>query len=123
MLNICVSKFFLQVHAHKQKLVLGITEEADEGDWFPKQRINIACRKLEGINPCYATREELRLGHGSKSIFRNLESICLGDSKHNIRARLGERDLTVEEQVDCLIDQATDPHVLCSLYLGWKPWM
>ncbi|KFM79762.1 DNA-dependent protein kinase catalytic subunit, partial [Stegodyphus mimosarum] len=96
-----------KVHAHKQKLVLGIIEEADEGDWFPKQRINIARRKLEGINPCYATREELRLGHGSKSIFRNLESICIGDSKYNIRARLGERDLTVEEQVDCLIDQAT----------------
>lgn len=50
-------------------------------------------------------------------------AVARGTEEHNIRARLGEKELSVEEQVDCLIDQATDPNILGRTYVGWEPWM
>lgn len=46
-----------------------------------------------------------------------------GQQQHNIRARLAENDLTVEEQVHCLIDMATDPALLGILFYGFQPWI
>jgi len=31
--------------------------------------------------------------------------------------------LSIQEQVDCLINQATDLNNLASLYEGWTPWV
>ncbi|XP_054711224.1 DNA-dependent protein kinase catalytic subunit-like, partial [Uloborus diversus] len=111
-----------KVHAQRQQSILG-TQLEGEDDWFPKQRVNIARKKLEGVNPCHITREELKLGHMSKKYFKKMESVCLGTSDFNIRAKTKHTGLTVEEQVDCLLDQATDPHLLCLTYFGWSPWM
>lgn len=47
----------------------------------------------------------------------------LGDPQHNIRARLPEDNLTTRQQVECLIDLATDYDVLAKTYVGWEPWM
>lgn len=30
--------------------------------------------------------------------------------------------LSVEKQVDTLIEQATDSKNLCQMFLGWNPW-
>lgn len=46
-----------------------------------------------------------------------------GTKEHNIRARLAEKGLSVDEQVDCLIDQATDANLLGRTYVGWEPWI
>ncbi|XP_055932973.1 DNA-dependent protein kinase catalytic subunit-like isoform X2 [Argiope bruennichi] len=112
-----------EANANKQLQDLRMSSEGKKENWFPKQRIAIARKKLEGVNPCYVTRKELELGHSSKGeIFKRMESVCLGNSEFNIRARMKKAGLTVEEQVDCLIDLATDPHVLCLIYYGWNPW-
>ncbi|GIX68921.1 DNA-dependent protein kinase catalytic subunit [Caerostris extrusa] len=114
-----------EIHANKQLQDLGLSAEALVGkeDWFPKQRIQIARKKLEGFNPCYITRTVLELGHKSKKdIFKAMESVCVGNVESNVRAKMKKNGLTVEEQVDCLIDLATDPHVLCLTYCGWNPW-
>jgi FKBP12-rapamycin complex-associated protein len=34
----------------------------------------------------------------------------------------GSKDLSVEAQVDRLIDDATDPANLCQMFKGWYPW-
>lgn len=67
--------------------------------------------------------EELRLGFEKDSSFKGMLAVVRGTEEHNIRAQLGERELSVEEQVDCLIDQATDPNILGRTFVGWEPWM
>ena len=52
-----------------------------------------------------------------------MESVCLGDRNANVRAREPESGLSVESQVLCLIDQATDANVLGRTWQGWEPWM
>lgn len=52
-----------------------------------------------------------------------MEAVCIGHPDVNIRARELEKGLSVEKQVACLIDQATDPNVLGRTYEGWEPWM
>uniref|UniRef100_A0A671MAS8 DNA-dependent protein kinase catalytic subunit n=1 Tax=Sinocyclocheilus anshuiensis TaxID=1608454 RepID=A0A671MAS8_9TELE len=76
-----------------------------EINWFPLQKVNFARRKLEGANP---------------STFLTMLT-C--EKEHNIRARHNEKDLSVEDQVDCLLDQATDPNILGRVWIGWEPWI
>ena len=66
---------------------------------------------------------DLKHGHGKKAEYQCLQAILLGDKRNNLRARVKERCSDVEEQVDCLIDHATDPNILGRTYVGWEPWM
>ncbi|KAF3703361.1 DNA-dependent protein kinase catalytic subunit [Channa argus] len=122
-----------------------------EINWFPLQKVNFARRKLEGANPAVITRyiikyqsisiglqkdacvcgdktlvyslsEELKLGFEKDSAFPDMQSVALGTEEHNIRAKLPAAGLSVEQQVDCLLDQAVDPNVLGRVYGGWEPW-
>ena len=76
-------------------------------------------------------REELRLGKGKKPYFKKMLGIAYGNPKRNIRARLLEEAdeepskyiLTTEQQVACLIDQATDPDILGKTFVGWEPYV
>lgn len=77
-----------------------------------------------------SSREELRMSHGSKPIHQQYIAVAQGTAKYNIRKRLldttsqpEEHFLSVEEQVDCLIDQATDPGILGRTWVGWDAWM
>jgi DNA-dependent protein kinase catalytic subunit len=54
---------------------------------------------------------------------KSLQDIVLGDPKVNIRARVKERCSDVKQQVDCLVDQATDPNILGRSWFGWAPWI
>ena len=47
----------------------------------------------------------------------------MGDKKYSSRAEIGERCSSVEEQVVCLIDHATDPNILGRTWQGWEPWI
>ena len=66
----------------------------------------------------------------AKSVLRNnsikkfhsqIEQVARGEPEHNLRARVGEKCASVQEQVRCLIDLATDPAVLGRTYGGWSP--
>ncbi|KAM7390735.1 hypothetical protein PAMA_008770 [Pampus argenteus] len=94
-----------------------------EINWYPLQKVNFARRKLEGANPAAITSEELQLGFEKDAAFTGMQSVALGTAEHNIRARLPAADLTVEKQVDCLLDQAMDPNVLGRVWAGWEPWV
>lgn len=48
-------------------------------------------------------------------------SVLLGDKEFNERAR--PYNGSVENQIACLIDQATDPNILGRAYHGWEPWV
>uniref|UniRef100_UPI0037E8F3E7 DNA-dependent protein kinase catalytic subunit n=1 Tax=Semicossyphus pulcher TaxID=241346 RepID=UPI0037E8F3E7 len=94
-----------------------------EINWYPLQKVNFARRKLEGANPAVITSEELKLGHEKSDAFTGMQSVALGSEEHNIRARLPAAGLSVEKQVDCLLDQAMDPNVLGRVWVGWEPWV
>uniref|UniRef100_A0A3P8W2M6 DNA-dependent protein kinase catalytic subunit n=1 Tax=Cynoglossus semilaevis TaxID=244447 RepID=A0A3P8W2M6_CYNSE len=91
-----------------------------EINWYPLQKVNFARRKLEGANPATIT-EELKLGFEKDPAFQGMQAAALGTPEHNIRAKLPAAGLSVEKQVDCLIDQATDPNVLGRVWAGWEP--
>lgn len=67
-------------------------------------------------------RDELKLGHSRNPAFKSFEKVVLGDAD-NVRAKLPETSLTVEQQVSALIDQATDSNILGRVWIGWEPWM
>jgi len=51
-------------------------------------------------------------------------SVASGDrSLGNVRSAAPRDKLSVDEQVDCLIDQATDPNILGRVWIGWKSWL
>ena len=52
-----------------------------------------------------------------------MSQVTIGDAKDNIRAQLPKSGLTTEQQVSCLIEQATDPNLLGRVYHGWEPWV
>uniref|UniRef100_A0A087Y0R2 DNA-dependent protein kinase catalytic subunit n=1 Tax=Poecilia formosa TaxID=48698 RepID=A0A087Y0R2_POEFO len=94
-----------------------------EINWFPLQKVNFARRKLEGANPSAITSEELKLGFEKDPAFQGMQAVALGSEEHNVRAKLPAANLSVEQQVDCLLDQAMDPNVLGRVYAGWEPWI
>ncbi|CAG8769719.1 35908_t:CDS:2, partial [Racocetra persica] len=94
-------------------------ESSQTSEWYPRQKLDIARRKLEGANPAYLVCEELAFGHSKKVFFENIQKIAKGDREHNIRARVPQKCGSIKEQVECLIDLATDPVVLGIMWVGW----
>ncbi|XP_029779032.1 DNA-dependent protein kinase catalytic subunit [Suricata suricatta] len=94
-----------------------------EKNWYPRQKIHYAKRKLAGANPAVITCDELLLGHENVLAFGDYVAVARGSKDHNIRARQPESGLSEEAQVECLIDQATDPNILGRAWIGWEPWM
>ncbi len=82
-------------------------------------------RKLNGDNPSHIMISELKDGsvHSDGAYIKALNSIILGDPAFNVRAKVKERCGSTKEQVDCLVDQATDPNILARTYAGWAPWI
>uniref|UniRef100_A0A3P9A875 DNA-dependent protein kinase catalytic subunit n=1 Tax=Esox lucius TaxID=8010 RepID=A0A3P9A875_ESOLU len=101
------------------------TESVDtkEINWYPRQKVDFARRKLEGANPATITSEELKLGFEKTPAFKGMQAVALGCEEHNVRARLGPMGLSVESQVECLLDQAMDPNILGRVWAGWEPWI
>ena len=115
--------------------------------WYPQQKLAIARRKLEGENPacksnmahkalgsllclvvtiCMVldiTAQELEWGHRDKRWFESAKRVLMGDAKVNRRAQAGNICKDVKEQVECLIDQATDPSILGRAWKGWSSWV
>ncbi|KAK3917413.1 DNA-dependent protein kinase catalytic subunit [Frankliniella fusca] len=98
------------------------TKESPNLTWLPVVKIEQAKKKLEGNNPVAVMREDLESKIHSDFKDGYLKTLN-GTSQHNIRAKLADSGLTPRQQVECLIDLATDPNVLVKTYGGWDPWM
>ncbi|RHZ54169.1 hypothetical protein Glove_429g27 [Diversispora epigaea] len=92
-------------------------------EWYPRKKLDIARRKLEGENPAYIVCEELMSGHARKPFIDHIQDIAKGSPEHNIRARVPQKCGSVKEQIECLIDLATDPYVLGVMWVGWISWV
>ncbi|XP_016145577.1 DNA-dependent protein kinase catalytic subunit-like [Sinocyclocheilus grahami] len=50
-------------------------------NWFPLQKVNFACRKLEGANPSVITSEELCLGFEKTPEYKEMLTVARGEKK------------------------------------------
>lgn len=91
----------------------------------PKDRIEVAKFKLLGFNPMKLIERELR--HGTiatkKEYLDGYIKLLRGHPQFNIRFSLPETNLTVEEQIKCLVDLATDPAILGIAYENYLSWL
>lgn len=123
--------------ATRKDSIMTMDKTEISANWLSKQKIELVKKKLRGSNPSYLTKIDLESGKlqgltcnisSKKSGILNcvpLEDyikILLG-SEENVRSQLPEDNLSVEQQVDALIDQATDKHILGLTWFGWEPWV
>ncbi len=99
-------------------------EDNDVLVWDPETRVKLSERKLLGANPRKITEEELSSGMvaSDPNVLNVYLKILNGEKGKNIRAELPDDKLSVDQQVSCLVDLATDNYVLGSTYFGWDPW-
>ncbi|KAG1019202.1 hypothetical protein G6F26_010314 [Rhizopus arrhizus] len=100
------------------------SSSTDEIKWYPQQKLDIARKKLEGVNPADIVVEILKNGHSKYRYFEDVCKVAYGENSENIRAKmLGKNCEDPKEQVQCLIDLATDPAVLGLMWIGWQPFL
>ncbi|CAF4757853.1 unnamed protein product [Rotaria sp. Silwood1] len=104
-------------------------------DTYAKDRIKSARLKLNGINPSVITGSDLKLNNflrpsSLKEALRQMEKVLGGDQIQNKRAQIlmqyesnRYHKLTVDEQIDCIIDQATDVDILGRSWAGLETFM
>lgn len=81
-----------------------------------------AREKLKGINPVKCFIQDLKANTRLKNSREDCIKIVKGDPLYDVRAQKGD-DLSVEEQVDCLLDLATDRNVLGRMFHGYTAWI
>lgn len=92
--------------------------------WDPSDRLLAVKEKLKGANPLALILNGLRMGNLSANPqVMDAYSAILQGARNCVRANLPTGGLSVEEQVQCLIDLATDPAVLGITFYGIFPWL
>lgn len=91
--------------------------------WYLQQKLDIARKKLERYNPSYLTVQELKIGHANKPFLNALCKTARGDPQFNVRANEGKVCSSVQAQVQCLIDMASDKDILGRAWVGWMSWV
>nr|XP_039264534.1 DNA-dependent protein kinase catalytic subunit-like [Styela clava] len=101
-----------------------LSSGSDAKQWYPLRKISIVRRKLSGCKPSKITQDELQHNYQvPKNYLPHFSALADGLPNKNFRSAFNEENLTVGDQVDCLIDQATDPNILVRTYIGWRFWM
>eukprot|EP01087_Luapelamoeba_hula_P000112 TRINITY_DN10064_c0_g1_i1.p1 TRINITY_DN10064_c0_g1~~TRINITY_DN10064_c0_g1_i1.p1 ORF type:complete len:1634 (-),score=246.38 TRINITY_DN10064_c0_g1_i1:51-4931(-) len=102
----------------------GSQKPADPSVWFPREKIKIAEQKLSLHNPAFITWAELKGStHAKADFLPSLKPIVRGDPAANVRAQVGPVCRDAQQQVECLVDQATDANILGRTYGGWAAWI
>lgn len=89
--------------------------------WNPEKRINIVEQKLNGVNPMLTLIEEISFGivRNNEQLFQAYKTMIQGP-EGSLRSRMHPTNLTIDEQITCLIEIATDPSILATTYMGWN---
>ena len=79
---------------------------------FARDKIRVVRQKLIGFNPVRVMLGEMELTfHKNMPYYSQLTATVKGDT-HRPRYSIGENKLSLNDQIDCLIDLASDPEVL-----------
>ncbi|PSN31542.1 hypothetical protein C0J52_27083 [Blattella germanica] len=100
------------------------SERGEKEEWYPQQKLNLAKMKLNGANPAIITKIELESrSKMDPDTLQSIIAVAVGNPNENIRAQYPDHHLEPDQQVDCLIDQATDYHILSKTFRGWSAWV
>ena len=90
----------------------------------PRNMVQVqhAAMKLDGQHPADIMMRELTPKHGKKPSWKGLQKIVWGD-RHVQQPAGPNGALSPEQQANCLLQQATDPHLLFCSWVGWRPWL
>eukprot|EP00123_Amoebidium_parasiticum_P007379 comp18080_c0_seq1/m.18697 comp18080_c0_seq1/g.18697 ORF comp18080_c0_seq1/g.18697 comp18080_c0_seq1/m.18697 type:complete len:745 (-) comp18080_c0_seq1:259-2493(-) len=124
-MHVFVNEPLLEWEAEAQKTAQNQGERSDTS-WYPKEKLSVVQMKLQRTNPTLITCRELELG-AKKSTTKQktlpmIKKIVQGDVT-TTRSQVGPVCASVEQQVDCLIEMATDPNILGRCWHGWEAWM
>lgn len=103
------------------------SDGADENEsvsWYAQAKVETARKKLMGVHPCEVMVEELKQNvhlQKQKGLLARVIEIVRGNPA-SIRRQLTTCH-TIEEQVECLVDQAMDPNILGRTWNGWMPYL
>lgn len=134
-LAIFVKEPLIAWDSYLQKIKHSVLEELNVPDvdikqWYVKEKLALVEKKLSMGNPAYITARELKhstvstMGFSKRcGLVDKIVQVAKGDERYNVRANVGEYCSSVTEQVNCLIDQATDPHILAKTFIGWAPYL
>lgn len=102
--------------------------DIDDISWYPRKKIDVARKKLNGESPCAIMVDELRDNSElmrSKGSYERVMQVLRGGSCERLdgNSRGLEPCSSVEEQVQRLVDIATDPNILGRTWWGWMPFV
>uniref|UniRef100_A0A0P6IJU2 non-specific serine/threonine protein kinase n=1 Tax=Daphnia magna TaxID=35525 RepID=A0A0P6IJU2_9CRUS len=112
-------------------------------NWSPTQIVERTDNLLKGFHPSVITCQDLQenkifltadgqkllpqliaVVRGNRSMLTSLETIKRKVEPHSSRrASMPQQGLSSEQQIECLIEQSTDPACLSRMYWGWEPWI
>ncbi|KAJ8918257.1 hypothetical protein NQ315_014127 [Exocentrus adspersus] len=100
-------------------------ENADEGmhNWYPNIKVNQTKRKLEGASSTKILVEDLVAGRKDPKYIEAYVKLVRGVPEFDKRTKFTSDNLSVEDQIDCLLDHATDYNLLGRMWIGWMPWV
>lgn len=81
-----------------------------------------AKKKLEGINPVECVVQDLLVNSQLNDCINDYVRNARGDPEQDVRARKNN-NISVEEQVECLLNLATDRNILGRMYEGYTSWI
>ncbi|XP_032675638.1 DNA-dependent protein kinase catalytic subunit-like isoform X2 [Odontomachus brunneus] len=115
----------MDIFVHKPVNRSSIYDEDTDTDskWSFKRNIRTVEKKLNGIHPSLITLEQLKEVHNGEHLTRYQAIITGNDESIQARATVQNDYLTPAEQVNCLLDQATDLNILGRMYDKWQPWL
>lgn len=87
-----------------------------------ESKIMQAKEKLKGVNPVVVLVKDLEANKLVRQKYLNVYVNLAKGTINNVRKKTDEY-LSVEEQVQCLIDLATDRNILGRMYIGYRPWV
>ena len=82
--------------------------------------------KLSGVNPIRVLAQEIKDSKHYKKPYYKALLFAIQGPEGSLRETLlkdGKKYLEVEEQVECLIEQARDPDILGRVWIGWGPYI
>ncbi|KAJ3665343.1 hypothetical protein Zmor_000841 [Zophobas morio] len=121
-MNVFIEEPSLDWLEHASKF--GGNTDRTKCEWYPAQKIDQAERKLRGAKSTTIMVEDLRAGHQkNQQYMKAYIKLVEGVAEFDLRARKEGDSLSVEDQVDCLIDHAADYNLLGRMYEGWAAWV
>ncbi|GAX74143.1 hypothetical protein CEUSTIGMA_g1592.t1 [Chlamydomonas eustigma] len=94
-------------------------------------KVDLAMQKLSLSHPASITLDELASRHQGKPYWSGMQQIVQGEGRDPTSCKFdrcsvflqGGRCVDEEQQVRCLLDQATDPGILGRTWEGWRPYL